>query len=353
MKLLITKLINNFLFPPYKGIKKEKIDTKKKICVYYATKPLQYINLRNTGMSGNNYNILILCGYFQSADNFFQRIKEFDSDIWDEMLFFDKQRTAFRKILSYCKVDFLFINWDLGIDYNMFFAELDARNCRIYLYEEGIGNYVWNENASFPTIKIIKKIPPIIMKVYRLIKRKIYGVQRLGENKILHGIYLYFPEYPMLRCDRSKVLPFKNTFMQQIESYLHFYSSNPFIKALSCYQNINILFIALGWSTEYCISEEDKKKYDLIIVKFHPHINVQLSELPQIEKLLFINGNLMTEIIITLLMKNRNNITLRSKDSSSIFYLYNTGINIEVIGGVQEVLHPLWNYVRNLNKKID
>ncbi|MDD4515325.1 hypothetical protein [Massilibacteroides sp.] len=279
--------------------------------IYICSKPLQYFNLRNIKYeNGEAEKILIIHGRFIDAKRFFEQVQVLDKD-WDRIVFVDSW-TKLYTFLFFHPAGNVFAEIDKSFVYGIF--HLLFRFRRFYIFEEGFGSYRTDRIDESRGLK-------------RLINR-ITGVgKHVGFSSFLTGQYLYlpelykkqFPNYPKPVYTFSK--PFVERMIQELplflqlsdgyEEFLHYQGK----KIAICLTNHVLNPRLIG-----CLLEA-KPRFDVVFIKPHPHLK-DLNIFEQYN-LPIVRSNIMVEFLLTLLLKNENQLTVFHENSTSVIWFQN------------------------------
>lgn len=283
--------------------------------VYICSKPLQYFNVRNIDYGlASSKKILIILGHFRDAESFYHQIKKFD-DTWDEILYF-KDLFHLDLYLFFHPASTLFVEVDNSFIYGIF--SILFRFKRMYMFEEGFGSY---RRDRFDKSKGLKKII-----------NKLTGVgNHVGFSKFLTGQYLYLPDlYRMQFPGYSKLVEtFHDPFVKRLEKELPL-----FLNFSIGYENfLSIKDKSIGiYLTNHKINidilkvlEKEKKSFDYVYVKLHPHIK-KTNDLDKYG-LNVVQSNIMVEFLILILLNNGNKLSVFHENSTSVIWFQNSIVN--------------------------
>ena len=111
--------------------------------------------------------------------------------------------------------------------------------------------------------------------------------------------------------------------------------------------NKNILVISTNWDPVYEITESDREKYDLFVIKFHPHIKEDQGVSPD-PRIIHLQTDIPAEVVLLYLLKN-NKVTFRSEFSSTMIYMFHSEIEMEFMGkNPPRFLEDVFLYTKNL-----
>lgn len=329
--------------------------------VFYATKPFQYVSLKNTGaVQSGNYNILILKAAFINAQEFLRKIKKYDGHLWDEILLIEHEvpETDLISALFHLKnIKELWIGFDVGLRIGLCMYALKKRGGKICVYEEGVGNYVIRDYYGMLGGDTGKR-PGLLNRIFIQPVRRFLAAMTgttftLGECKWVDEVYLTYPEYPGLSpCLKKKVCGMQKSFVQHWIDQIPFFE----VEKLSIFANPimgkNILVYATSWDPVYNFSKEDFEKFDLVIVKFHPHIQEDQGKSSD-PRIIHLQTDIPNEVLLLYLSLN-NKVTLRAEYSSTMAYLIHSPIELDFIGGNPPgFLEGLIQYVKDMNGRDD
>ena len=349
---MITKFFNWFFFRKKQDRdltqKIESVRAGKKLSVALLSKPLQYMNLKAASHDGSLCRVLIICNAFANAERFVRFLQQSDHS-WDAIYIVQSEMTAQASILKLRDVVELCISSDYGVAYNFFLQELHKRSCRIKLIEEGIGNYVDGSELHFkifhPWLYKHRLFSKLTFEAVRNFFHWLSGSgPRLNLSKWVDEIHLYYPDYPAIRCRSREVIrkleltPAEN--FSQLDRFFDFTEHKDAVELC----NKKVLIYASNWDCCPEFSDDDLKKYDCIIVKYHPHIKDK--ENKKEGQLIHMSGSLPTEILIFKLLKQGCSITLRSKFTSSLVYLIGVSVKLEFEDEIPDFMQPLIRFVR-------
>ncbi len=223
--------------------------------LFICTKPYQYmiINLIIKAFNLRNNSIIVL-NHFNDAFYFSEKLKK--TKKWENVYYIDDHeinekhkslnlfqiykvyknwQKIFPELTNFNDFSQLFIAHDsVAIEY-AFMRFFDRMNKKVFLYEEGAGNYVnINSHKNFIT-KILKKYAYIF---------NIPG-EFLGQSKFINKIYLQFPEIA-----KKNVKPLSNKIKEIPLKLADLLKDNSFV------QHMNFLF---NISNEIKLPSKDKK----------------------------------------------------------------------------------------------
>lgn len=301
--------------------------------LYICTKPLQYFNLKNTvGEGRDSFRILLVKDNFIDSYSFAQKIKK-EEAIWDEVVYADNTSDYYREIVK-AKASTLYIDNDSSAFLALYSILLRKT---VYVYEEGYGIY--------RKAVIKESIDKKKFWLYRLL-----GIgERIGNAAYLKGVFVYLPElYKQLFPDYKKeIKPFRQTFMQALQDNVSLLKSlSTGIEWLEDVKGESILL----YLTTHHISDEilhflhsEQTKYDRVYIKPHPHIK-------NIDKLdafagNIIRSNIMVEVLLLLLMENKNEVTVIHENSTAVLW-FQDKMRICNMGKPVEEYNIVASYIR-------
>ena len=346
-------MIETFVFRKHNyGLEKQVLEANteariagKKQAVFYITKPIQYINAHATGgIREENFNILILHGVFVGSDIFFQYIKA-KSCIWDKIIFVDSLLDMYIIANALFLFDNMVEYWtttDSGVVMGVLQRTLYKKGTKICLIEEGCGNYVllkWNSVSAFAPVSLLKKIRQPLFEILNFL---LGAGKSLGCCRWTDVVYLYYPDYPFLPCRGKNVRPMIRSACEQFKEMSFLFPLNDLPIVRENFVDKKILIIATEWNIYYRIEEEDFTKYDVVILKLHPHIREKFS--PEDKRIHVLQTFIPTEVLVLHWLEN-NEVTLRSKFSSSMLYLHDSKAKLEFESGVPEFMKNIVDYV--------
>lgn len=305
---------------------------KNRINVYVFTRPLQYANVKNIiAQNKTNTNILFVYPNFTDGYVFYKKILEFEKE-WDQVIYIDSRFKLFKELIKR-KVNNLYLSTDLG-----FYALTQIFTKNSFHYEEGWGTYNKGEKKKL-TLKT-----KMLLLFYKLIG----SGNHIGNSSRTNGVIVYnkklhqlkFPEY------KKELFNFPLDFKNNIQKNLPFFESvYNFKNRINDCVDKSILIYASGWKIDEEILKEFEKseiKYDRIFVKLHPHIKNTASKIRNYELL---EQNVLLEIYISELLKQRNTITVWHDNSSSVFY-YLDEIEVKNIGRSRPEYDEILNFIK-------
>ncbi len=330
-----------------------QISNGKPVHIFLITKPLQYMNLKAIDLDANAFSLLIVVNAFADAAKFTDFIRETDSS-WDMVEFFNQEEEAQASILPIKNIAVYWNAMDYGVINNFFMKELHNRKCRICLIEEGIGNYAKSDVAFsiyHPFLAKHRWISKLCFEWIRELAHLISGCGTgINTSKWTKEIHLYYPQYPLIPCRSRKVLrqlkfsPCEN--FKKLDRFFDF-SAYPWLDEM---KDQEVLLLPTEWSGTAIYDESDLKKYDALIVKYHPHIKDKKSDGQN--QIKYMAGSLPTEILIFKLLNQNCSITLRAKFTSSFIYLTGSGINMEFErNDIPDFMNGFFNFVTEENNK--
>lgn len=330
----------------------EAVRNNRPVCVHYITKPLQYMNLKAVQLNPDCCNVLIVTDHFVDAGKFTSFVQKSDT-VWDVVTLMPHEDNALASILLLPDVAELWTPADFGLMYNFFLKELHLRKCKIKMIEEGIGNYVrlLDFAAIHPFLARHRWLSRFTFELARAIVRSISGCgDGFNLSKWTEELHLYYPQYPAIPCRSRAILrqlpltPVEN--FQRLDRYFDF-SDLGWIKEL---QNKKVLIMPTEWSGEANFDQKDLAEYDVLIVKYHPHLKDRQNR--HEGQLIYMTGNLPTEILIFRLLNQQCQITLRGKFTSSLIYLLNSGVKLEFEAGeIPEFMRDYFQFVKKMVPK--
>ena len=291
--------------------------SKTAINLVICSKPLQWFNASNIGYPDNTKRYLIIVGGFSESEDFYKKLKEYDSNWEDVILTGNREEScaAALKLAEQFTIEKLYVDCDYGTVGNNY-AKLPAKE--FYVYEEGFGPYVnLIDNSLKGTLKKVAF--------------KILGMAEfLGAHKRTNGIYVHNPAYYKSIHTRysKKVMPFKEPFyvaLQNKDQLMDKISSKN--EAYSHLSGKRVMF----YITRYTLNEEIIRyiesqidQFDYVIIKLHPHkFDLDISEfvknIPE-NKLIVLRNSTLAEVIISKLSIN-NELTIVHEGSSSCLYV--------------------------------
>ncbi len=302
----------------------------KPVHAFLITKPLQYMNLKAVTLDSSAFNLLIVINAFSDADKFTDYLRKSDP-AWDMIGFFDQEEAAQASLLRITKLAAYWNAMDYGVKNNFFMRELHQRNCRIRLIEEGVGNYV-KSNLAFaiyhPFLAKHRWISKLCFEWVRELFHRLSGCGNgINSSKWSEEIYLYYPQYPHIPClSRSVLRKFEFSPVENFKRLGNFFdcSAYPWLDKI---QNQKVLILSTSWDGTAVYDDNDLKNYDVLIVKYHPHLKDKQSCGENQVK--YLAGSLPTEILAIKLLNQGCTITMRAKFTSSFVYLLGSGIKLE------------------------
>jgi len=323
-----------------------QIQNGRSLCVCLVTKPLQYMNFKAIDHKDKNCNVLFVVNSFNEAEKFTQHLRKKDL-FWDCIFLFDTEFEALATVNQLKELKTYWIPWDGGVENNFLLKRLHKKGCKIKLIEEGCGNYCVS-NLSFKYFKPFLAAYPIISKLtfelVRGIARYVSGCgNRMNCSKWLDEIHLYYPDYPQISCRDKRILR-----KLPLNPYENFVRLSVFFDLADCewlseIKNKKILFINTSWDGIANFTDDDLKKYDEVVVKYHPHLKDKCSRRDELCS--YIAGNIPAEILIFKLLNQGCDVTLRSDFSSSMIYLLGTPVKLEYSNGIPDFMFDFWNFV--------
>lgn len=271
--------------------------------LYVCSKPLQYFNIKNIGKveGASSVKKLAIVGYFKDAEKFVANVRKYDF-FWDEVVFLHdrKERESY---IKKCNIRNLFVENDSS--WRMLMIILRRRIKRLYVFEEGIGTY---KDVYYP-------------KIMRVL-RNIAGIGNYyGAAWFCKGVFLYEPKFYNYKFQTNKGKSFSCTFMEGLKKNQALLSklSEVLPKQLDVSEKRILIYL-----TNYQINndviekmESCREKYDLLIVKPHPHIrNPQI----QSKNIIVLNTNMMIEFILFDLIQRKNEIEVWHYASTSVVH---------------------------------
>jgi hypothetical protein len=258
-----------------------------------VSKPIQYINSRNAvesycskDITSNHFKVLIVLDQFSGSDVFFKRVKEHDA-LWDLVIYSPSRLSAFIQLRKF-KFDAVFSNSDISKD--AILIKLFNFKSKLFLYEEGWGNYI--PSALFNQ-GVLKKL------IYSfLCFNKQYGASRLT-----NAIYLYSPNLTPSNV-RLKCVSFSYDFhtyltVNQVLLKKIFPVSDDF--SLKNYRRNKVAFFLASkeWNNAFESLEVDK--YDIVFIKPHPHtLDVNSDFIKGCDNVELIGNNVFLELEIAI-----------------------------------------------------
>jgi hypothetical protein len=281
-----------------------------------VSKPLQYVNVTNIECEGKK--ILLLVDSFYDAKRIHDIIKREKND-WEDVIIFPEKKDVYSWLVKNIKsINNLFVDADVG--YRSFIYKL--RKIKIFIYEEGLGTYVSERR---------KLIKPINARIYQrsywgYIYRDIYWFineligykDRIGGDKYIYGLILYYPGYYLknIKNNEKKIFSFKENFLINLEK-----SCNKslfgcdFIDDKYC--DKTVLVYLTGWDVMKGL--ENTKGFDYKIIKPHPHIKDSRNDGYDV----CVPGYVMSEYVIIELLKKVKKLVIVSSYSYSVIHFYN------------------------------
>ncbi|WP_312390636.1 polysialyltransferase family glycosyltransferase [Chryseobacterium sp.] len=277
---------------------------------FVVTTPLQYLNALNIETSGER--VIFLLGGFVNSEKFYSEIVEKGN--WNKTYYLCDYNKMFQQVISSVeKKDKLFIDSDYGRATNSKLKYIKTKE--IYVYEEGIGAYrsdlISRDNGWLKT------------KILKILGNKEF----FAGSKYVKGIYVYDHQrhktsVPNFSKER---LHFKNNFSVQLENNIESFISQDLIeKYKEFFKNQEVILYITNWHynlkiesyIENLIKKDNSEK--LLILKPHPHfkdfekINLKYDDV--------VSGEVLVEILFTLLKKYSNNFVVLHENSSSLQY---------------------------------
>ena len=295
-------------------------------------------------------NVLVISDHFIDAGKFTSFLQKSDSS-WDVITLLPHENNALASILLLPEIAELWTPADYGVKFNFFLKELHQRKCKIKMIEEGIGNYV-RSGLSFATAHPFLARHRILSKcTFELVRQIAHILSGCGDgfnkSKWTDELHLYYPQYPAIPCRSRSILkqlplnPTEN--FQRLDQFFDF-------SAFSWVENIknkSVLIMPTNWSGEAKFGQEDFEKYDILIVKYHPHLKDRLSR--NEGKIAYMAGNLPTEILIFRLLNQKCKVTLRSQFTSSLVYLLDAPVELEFEDGeIPAFMHDYFQFVKTI-----
>ncbi|MBE6367786.1 MAG: hypothetical protein E7052_07765 [Lentisphaerae bacterium] len=335
---MITKILNWFFFRKKRDYSLlQAVEAKRggrPVSVHYMTKPLQYMNMKAIPLDPDYCNVLIVTNHFIDAEKFTAFLQKSDT-AWDVITLLPHEDNALASTLLLPEVVEFWTPADYGVKFNFFLKELHQRHCKIKMIEEGIGNYVRSDMGFahwHPFLARHRWLSKLTFELAREIAHFLSGSgSGLNLSKWTDELHLYYPQYPAIPCRERSVLrqlpltPTEN--FQQLDKFFDF-SEYEWIAEL---QNKKILIMPTDWSGEAKFDQNDLSGYDVLIVKYHPHLKDRSSRCEA--QIAYMAGNLPTEILIFRLLNQHCQVTLRGKFTSSLVYLLDTPVKLEFEDG--------------------
>lgn len=325
----------------------EKVSSGKPLRVSYVTKPLQYMNLKAITMDNACCNILIIGNHFIQADKFVDFLRKKDLN-WDIIKLVQDTKIPQATILRLPRIIEFWTSTDSGTFFNLFLKELHQKKCKIKMIEEGLGNYVHADigfTISHPFLTRNRWFSKLTFELLRNIVRFFTGCGGDGMNlsKWLDELHLYHPEYPKIPCRTRSVL--RKLPLSAIDNFRNLdkffdFSNYSWISSL---QNKKVLILPTNWTDDPIITENDSAGYDVIIVKYHPHLKDRLNSVNG--NVIYMAGALPTEILVFKLLNLNCDITLRGQYTSSLIYLLGTSVKLDFESEIPDFMYDFFQYV--------
>ena len=305
-----------------------------KVDIYICSKPLQYLNICNTPMHGDNKKILIICDAFYKSYEFSQNIRKYEKQ-WDRVFLVSGRKWVF-PVLKY-KVDKLFF----GLDSTIVGILHLIKKFKFYLYEEGAGIY----NSG--NVRIQKK--------YRLLAKLLGTGEVIGKSKYLEGIYVYYPSFYISKIQpscpvHSFKMPYRDVIKQNVNRFLKLYDFDANRETFLNIKDSKILLYLTDWEYQTSTIERMKKEkhnYDYLFIKPHPHIRIE--NIPVIEGVEVLYTTLVVEMIIQVWIENNNEITVYHQDSTAVTPFGNEINSINVSETNNTEYHKIIEELKNLS----
>ncbi|UXK09899.1 hypothetical protein N5094_06705 [Shewanella putrefaciens] len=295
----------------------------------FVSKPLQYINCRNSVESffssneyvENNVNgikVLVILDHFKGAKSFYERVLEFDL-YWDVVLYCNSRVSALIQLRK-TKFNVIFSNSDISKD--AILIKFFNFKSTFLLYEEGWGNYIVDalHDQGFK-----KKA------VYKILSLNV----QYGLSSLTKAVYVYFPEKVPANLV-TKAINFKFSFCEYLrlrqELFKNIFPSKSQIELVN-YGGKKVAFLlpSKKWSSNF--EGIELSTYDVIFLKPHPHTLDFNHDLVERNNIKVLDSSVFLELELSLV----NSCLMKSfdvyHDNSMIgIYLIDTGVNIVNLG---------------------
>lgn len=278
--------------------------------VYICSKPLQYFNIKNisTTEDSNEKKVLFVIDAFINAADYVNRIKLFDKE-WDNVYLFKDLFKGLNWILKN-PVHNLYVDNDMS--WQIYCLSLFGRIDNLYVYEEGIGSY-----SNKQDYEAIYQKGGLLRDFFR----KIFGMGfHHGDSIFCKGVFLYKPDLYNRKFQTKKGQPFEMSFMEHLlkneDLFLRIGGGAP--EEINV-RNKKILIYITEWKIKpevLDIFKKEASKYDLCIIKPHPHIK-HLDFIAS-DNIKVLNTPIMVEMILSFLLRRGNKLTVWHHYSTSV-----------------------------------
>lgn len=289
--------------------------------VYVVTKPLQYFNACNI-VDKTKTNICLMFTNFYNAEETFEKLQA-TSNYWDKMYSFDIFDQPYKWMIKNKDIiQNIYIDSDYGLTKCFFLFQLRTKN--IYVYEEGIGNYL-------KTVRTQNRfVDKIIKNVYLLFRCKDY----MGGTPFTQGIFLYdIPRFSLAHPENKKRLyTFNSSFREHLNNFEDkiYFSDNHIEQIYNKIHNKKVLIYLTSWVYDEKIESILNNHNDYFkILKPHPHIkdyqDLKLNIYDYV-----VSGNVFIELFINQLLDITAELIVVHHNSSALLY-FNKEQNLKEI----------------------
>lgn len=287
-----------------------------------ASKPLQYINSKIIAQQekSNENQTLIIVNMFYAAKDVVRNIEIYDKE-WSNVSF-AKNRFTSHLACAVRRPDVVYTDGDIGLRLFIYLMFIKAFNhkCKIFVYEEGVGTYR-NDIYSSGVVSHFKKF------IFKMCGVGWY----FGGSMFAEGIYVRDASRYLANLPRSE------KFVKIIDESVQEYCENNFDKLSNifgkffdeknCWKKNHCAIYLSDWHwSEQRVSESLREfRYDLLIIKPHPNIAIDIKH--QFIDAKICAPSIPAEILIMSALSKFHKVTVFHHGSSAAEYIVGDNLN--------------------------